>query len=206
MEHRVAVLLDGGFVTKRIQYLTKKTSPTAADVLKFARKCVHDGEELFRVYYYDCPPWGGTLTNPIDGTVTDFSATPQFKARTQFLNDLAVANHMAVRRGELKCGGWKIKQFAAKKMMKSGKAVAASDLEPDFRQKGVDTRIGLDVAWLASKRIVDTIIVVSGDSDFAPVLKFARREGVRVVTVPMGASTFPCALREHADEVRNVVP
>ncbi|HEY5548550.1 MAG TPA: NYN domain-containing protein [Coriobacteriia bacterium] len=206
MEHKVAVLLDGGFVTKRIQYLTKKTSPTAADVLKFAHKCVFDGEELFRVYYYDCPPWGGTLVNPIDKTSVDFSKTPQFQARNQFLNDLAVANHLAVRRGELKCSGWRIKSFAARQMMKTGRAMNAGDLEPDFRQKRVDTKIGLDVAWLASKHIVDAIILVSGDSDFAPALKFARREGVRVITVPMEASTFPASLREHADEVRDVSP
>lgn len=91
-------------------------------------------------------------------------------------------------------------------MMKTGRALTASDLEPEFRQKRVDTKIGLDVAWLASKRIVDTIILVSADSDFAPALKFARREGVRVVMVPMASSTFPRALREHADEVREVAP
>ena len=163
-------------------------------------------EELFRVYYYDCPPWDGTLTNPIDKSTTNFGATPQFQARTQFLDNLAVSNHMAVRRGELKCSGWRIKRRAINSMMKTGRALTASDLEPEFRQKRVDTKIGLDVAWLASKRIVDTIILVSADSDFAPALKFARREGVRVVMVPMASSTFPRALREHADEVREVAP
>lgn len=206
MPHRVAVLLDGGFVTKRLQYLNGGFSPAASDMLAFANTCVAEGEELLRVYYYDCPPWSGMLTNPIDGRTTDFTLTPQFRARTQFLDRLARSDNMAVRCGELKCGGWRIRPFAGRQTMKTGRPLAASDLEPDFRQKGVDTKIGLDVAWLASKRIVDTIVLVSGDSDFAPALKFARREGVRVVTVPMDSSTFPAALREHADEVREVVP
>lgn len=202
---KVAVLLDGGFVVKRMQALGKLTSPTASQVLKFAHKCVHDDEDLFRVYYYDCPPYGGKLTNPIDGIEIDFAATDQFLARTQFLNDLAVSNHVALRSGELKCGSWKIKRSSQWDMVKRGRPVAAKDLQPDFRQKRVDMKIGLDVAWLSSKGIVDTLILVSADSDFVPAMKFARREGVRVAVVPMESPTFPTALREHADEVRVVV-
>ena len=64
-------------------------------------------------------------------------------------------------------------------------------------------KIGLDVAWLATKRIVDRIILVTGDSDFVPAMKFARREGIQVVLVNM-ASFVKQELREHADEVRLV--
>jgi uncharacterized LabA/DUF88 family protein len=206
MGDKVAVLLDGGFVVKRLQHLTNVTSPTASDVLKFAHKCVYGDEQLFRVYYYDCHPFGRDLTNPVDKTVTAFGSTPQFTARTQFLNDLAVSNHVAFRRGELKCGGWRIKKSSQFSMVRTGRPVAADDLEPDFRQKRVDMKIGLDIAWLSSKRIVDTLIIVSGDSDFVPAMKFARREGVRVAVVPMESKTFPIVLREHADEVRVVLP
>ncbi|MDT5157346.1 MAG: hypothetical protein QOH51_1703 [Acidobacteriota bacterium] len=47
-------------------------------------------------------------------------------------------------------------------------------------------KIGLDVAWLASKSIVEKIILVMADSDLIPAMKFARREGVQVVLVTMG--------------------
>src|SRR5690606_8909702 len=47
----------------------------------------------------------------------------------------------------------------------------------DLRQKGVDMRIGLDIAALTLKRFVGTIVLVSGDSDFVPAAKLARREG-----------------------------
>src|SRR6202142_516777 len=35
-------------------------------------------------------------------------------------------------------------------------------------KKGVDMRIGLDIAWLSLKRIVDSVVLVTGDSDFCP--------------------------------------
>ena len=32
-------------------------------------------------------------------------------------------------------------------------------------------KMGLDIAWLASKRIADRIILVTADSDFVPAMK-----------------------------------
>jgi len=47
-------------------------------------------------------------------------------------------------------------------------------------------RIGLDVASLASGKIVDQIILIAGDSDFIPVAKAARRAGIDFIVDPMG--------------------
>ena len=33
--------------------------------------------DLFRIYYYDAPPFEGSSKNPISGTSLNFSATPQ---------------------------------------------------------------------------------------------------------------------------------
>jgi len=65
-------------------------------------------------------------------------------------------------------------------------------------------KIGLDVAWLASKSIVERLILVTGDSDFVPAMKFARREGVQVILVTMGHSQIKQELKVHADELRSV--
>ncbi|MFL5540716.1 MAG: NYN domain-containing protein [Longimicrobiaceae bacterium] len=65
-------------------------------------------------------------------------------------------------------------------------------------------KIGLDVAWRASKGIVDRIVLVTGDSDFVPALKFARREGVQVVLVTMGETKVKHDLLVHADQLRTV--
>ena len=88
--------------------------------------------------------------------------------------------------------------------MQAPRACGAGDFEPAFKQKRVDMKIGLDVAWLSSKRIVERIVLVTADTDFVPAMKFARREGVQVVLVPMGSRTLNKALRAHADVVRSV--
>jgi len=54
-----------------------------------------------------------------------------------------------------------------------------------LRQKGVDIRIGLDITTLTLKKQVDTIILVSGDSDFVPAAKLARREGIEFILDPL---------------------
>lgn len=76
----------------------------------------------------------------------------------------------------------------------------ATDIELPLRQKGVDMRIGLDIATMTLKRQVDTIILVTGDSDFIPAAKIARREGVEFILDPMWQSV-PDELLEHVDGI-----
>ena len=78
-------------------------------------------------------------------------------------------------------------------------SVGAQDIVPKVRQKGVDMRIGLDIASLALKRLVSTIVLVTGDSDFVPAMKLARREGLRVLLDPLGSSRVRPELKVHAD-------
>ena len=79
--------------------------------------------------------------------------------------------------------------------------------EQDFRlsvdQKGVDMRIGLDIASLTFKKLVDQIILISGDSDFVPASKLARREGIDFILDPLGATIKP-ELYEHIDGLKSV--
>ena len=45
------------------------------------------------------------------------------------------------------------------------------------------------------------IVLISGDSDFVPVAKTARREGIRFTLDPMW-NPIKTELREHADNLR----
>ncbi len=54
-------------------------------------------------------------------------------------------------------------------------------------QKGVDMKIGLDIASLAYKKLVDKIVLIAGDSDFVPAAKLARTEGIDFVLDSLGA-------------------
>ena len=67
-----------------------------------------------------------------------------------------------------------------------------------LRQKGVDMRIGLDIASMTLKKQIDTAILVSGDSDFVTAAKLARREGVEFVLDPMWQK-ISSELFEHID-------
>ena len=64
--------------------------------------------------------------------------------------------------------------------MQSQSPLTANDLIYDFKQKQLDIMIGLDIALLAQKRIVDKVVIVAGDSDLVPAMAFARNEGCLV--------------------------
>jgi uncharacterized LabA/DUF88 family protein len=70
-------------------------------------------------------------------------------------------------------------------------------------------RIGIDVATLTLKRIVDRVILISGDTDMIPAMKLARREGVQVVLAevlsPQGMALSK-ALDEDTDLCRTITP
>jgi uncharacterized LabA/DUF88 family protein len=201
---KVAVLLDGGFVVKRLKYFLDGEYPSAAQVLEFAHRCVADDEELFRIYYYDCPPFEGTSTNPVSKEEVDFNKTAVHAQLGRLQEELAVADDVAFRQGALNLNGWRLNRYRARQIQKSGRPLEASDFEPDFEQKRVDMKIGLDVAWLAIQHIVEKVVLVAGDTDFIPAMKFARQQGVRVVVVPMENPYTSDSLRHHADETREV--
>lgn len=200
---KVAIMLDGSFMLK-ILSKTLRTFPSAEQVFNFATSCIHNkDEELLRVYYYDCPPYPYKETNPLSGNEIDFSATEIFKQQRSFQDKLARMDHIAFRSGVLSFDGWKIGKKSLKELIAKQRTIEPHDLIPDLKQKRVDIMIGLDIAWLASKNIVDRIVLVTGDADFIPAMKFARREGIQVVLVTLGNKIKP-EMREHTDEFRRI--
>lgn len=123
---------------------------------------------------------------------------------TNLLKDLSLKDNLAFRSGELSFDGWKIKKWSIENIARTGRALEESDFVPDLKQKRVDMKIGLDVAWLSSKFIVDWIILVTSDSDFVPAMKFARREGIQIILVNMDHKQVKRDLLVHADEVRSI--
>jgi uncharacterized LabA/DUF88 family protein len=79
-----------------------------------------------------------------------------------------------------------------------------ADVVLGLRQKGVDMRIGLDIASITLKKQADTIILVTGDSDFVPAAKLARREGMEFILDPMWQSV-EADLFEHIDGLASVL-
>lgn len=202
---KTAVLLDLGFVLHKLYRLLGNRHASAVEVRDFAVRCIKSAEEeLFRIYCYHCDPYGETQTHPVSRKQIDFSSTRTFTQMNQFLRSLKMADNIAYRAGELSFDGWTIKKQAAADLIKTGRQLVADDFAPDLKQKRVDMKIGLDVAWLASKSIVERIVLVTADSDFVPAMKFARREGVQVALVTLGHRQVKNELIVHADEHRAV--
>jgi uncharacterized LabA/DUF88 family protein len=85
------------------------------------------------------------------------------------------------------------------------RVISERDVLLGLRQKGVDMRIGLDIASMTLKHQVDTILLVTGDSDFVPAAKLARREGVEFLLDPLWQRVSD-DLTEHVDGVVSVFP
>lgn len=85
------------------------------------------------------------------------------------------------------------------------RSLTPDDVRLGLRQKGVDMRIGIDIATLTLKKQVDTIVLVTGDSDFVPAAKVARREGVEFLLDPLWQSVNE-DLYEHVDGVSWAFP
>ncbi|HEX7846802.1 MAG TPA: NYN domain-containing protein [Chitinophagaceae bacterium] len=193
--NKVAILIDGGFFLQRFK-ANKGSSPRIGDMQPFIDDVMKKVSAinpsttniLFRSYYYDCRPNGDTKNDP-KGTAVDFSKHPQFYAANAFHGDLKTFPQLALRLGELSFDGWKIDPKNP------------SGYIPDFKQKSVDIKLGLDIAWIAGKRIVDKLVLVAGDSDFVAPMKFARREGLLVYLYPMGQANIKIILKEHADVI-----
>ncbi len=88
--------------------------------------------------------------------------------------------NFSLRLGEAVPMGWRLGDRALKSLSKTTRKIEPKDFVPDIKQKGVDLRIGLDIARLSLSHLVDVIVVVTGDSDMVPAFKFARREGLRI--------------------------
>jgi len=57
------------------------------------------------------------------------------------------------------------------------------DARPQYREKGVDVRLAVDMVSLACDGVIDEAILVASDSDYQPAVAELRKRKVRVVYV-----------------------
>jgi uncharacterized LabA/DUF88 family protein len=200
-----AILLDGGFLTKKL-YLKHNRHATVDDIVTECARLQSlssvSNYELLRIYYYDAPPSSEAVSKPVSKTRLNLASTERFRLSQSLYDQLVLKPNFALRMGEtnLSPNKWSIKDRSAKELIKEPRALTDDDFELNITQKGVDMRIGLDMARLALRETVRAVIVVTGDSDFVPAFKFIRREAVKVIFDPMGHNVRP-ELRMHADIV-----
>ena len=201
-----AMLLDGGFVRRKLG--TANSPVDAARIAAFSKAvaefpCIA-GMRLHRIYFYDAKPLEGHATVPLGGGVVDFGSSDVAARNRRIQSALMREPFFALRFGELVHEGWQLKPKVLDRAAAPVK-VQSTDFQPTIRQKGVDMRIGLDIANLTLKRQVQVIVLVTADSDFIPAMKFARREGAQLFLVTLGHG-IKDGMREHADLVIDAAP
>jgi len=201
---KLAILIDGGFLRYEL-HRTMGNHPTADDIDNYSKELLNAIElrgvySLLRVYYYDCLPSSQHIKNPISNETIRMGSTEQARQGREIIENLELKPDFAVRKGVLAYRGWSIKPRSERRIFSGNEPVTANDIKPDMAQKGVDMRIDLDISWLAIKRIVGAVVLVTGDSDFIPAMKLARKEGLRIYLDCMGKSVNR-ELKVHADIV-----
>jgi uncharacterized LabA/DUF88 family protein len=188
---KITILIDGGHLRS---YLKKGNKPIAADYIeKIGLACALATEEIIRILYYDCALFNGTSKLPVSRTVQTHAQT------TPYLHDLAQKDLFAVRRGVLKFRGYVIK-----KNHQPSNPPVDDDFVPKFQQKGVDMRIGLDMATIAANRSVDLIALMTNDTDCIPAMKLVRRAGIQIALLCIPGCRPTQELLTHTDFKRSI--
>lgn len=203
--HQYAILIDGGFAKRKIGSAIKPATAADFETL-ISAICQHpllNDLRLHRVYFYDSVPLLTAHEKPLNGGQVEFANQPIANRSKQLHEQLVKLPFVALRLGELSFNGWAVTQKKLDKAPGSTVEIRHEDLKPNITQKGVDMRIGMDIAALTLKKQVQLIVLVTGDSDFVPAMKFARREGAQLYLVPLNQHIKP-TMYEHSDMILNL--
>lgn len=211
---KTAILVDGGFYRKRSLGLWGRHSPqeSADALITYARRHLKEHtyrHELYRIFYYDCPPVTKQVYHPLLGKTVNLSASAEYKWMQEFLECLKEKRKVALRLGKLDVSNsvYTLSYDNVKKICSHSLSVdelTEKSFELTIRQKGVDMKIGMDIASLSYKHQVDQIVLIAGDSDFVPAAKLARREGLDFILDPLGMEISKDRdLFEHIDGKRS---
>lgn len=218
-----AILIDGAYFIKRFRALEPDNAynPDRAAECAHSWACAHrvaprrnGGQpvarrDLYRIFFYDCPPLEKKMHHPLTGKAIDFGKSPEAIFGKALHDRLRAKRKTALRLGHLSTHtSWTtrpelIEGLLRRKITLDG--LKPEDVRVDTKQKGVDMRIGIDVASLAFKKQVDQIVLVAGDADFVPAANQARREGIDFILDSVWQA-IPDGLQEHIDGLRSTCP
>ena len=216
---KAAILIDGGYFLKRLPSVRPDIDDSNPDaVVRSIRQLVNGHlrqlnqiyqvsnhyQLLYRCFYYDAVPYAERGHTAISEKAINYATTDAANFRNELFAALLARPNFALRLGRVEKpsgSSWILKPDSQKCLLNGDIDVsdlADSDFTPNLIQKGVDMRIGIDIASITLKKQADTIILVSGDSDFAPAASLARREGAKFILDPLWWGVSP-KLNEHID-------
>ena len=202
---KIAFFVDGGYFIHRVRFFHRKYFPhlelrpehvvTIIYHLVKKHKEALKRDELYRIFYYDAPPLDKQLRFPLPAPGHRTPGTKNCKLESDYLfqtelhEKLKSSRKLALRMGKLSNSGqWQIKDKVLKDLLSQEKQfsdLGNGDFYFSVQQKGVDTRIGVDITTLTLNRYADTIVLMASDADFVPVAKLARTHGIDVVLDPL---------------------
>jgi uncharacterized LabA/DUF88 family protein len=213
-----AILIDGPFFVKRIRQIFPQTvhydGRNMADLV-WRLSAAHLFERnqpkrhLFRIFFYDSPCVDQKVTLPMTRTVVDISKTREGQFKNAFHRQLQRKRKLALRLGEpLEVDPWRLREDAQNDLIAGRMSVDElqdDDFIPNGHPRGVELRIGVDLATLAYKRQVQQVVLIAGDGFFAPASELARHEGIDIVLDPMWQN-IPEELFAYIDGLRSTCP
>ena len=218
---KVAILIDGGFFLKRLPHVRRDVDASNAedvaraieqlvrshlDQLNQVHKVPNFFKLLYRCFYYDAWPYSHKAHEPVSKRAIDFAKSDAAIFRYDLFDALRKRPNLALRLGHVtkpRDRSWILRAKPQSALLKGEVEVSElrdSDFLLNLRQKGVDMRIGLDIATITLKKQANVIVLVSGDSDFVPAARLARREGVTFILDPLWQDISP-DLHEHIDRL-----
>lgn len=133
--------------------VTNSPKDRAKELVNYCKRHIKEekaGAELYRVFYYDCPPSEKRIYHPLLQKQIFLSQSDQYKWANAFFHELMHQRKFALRMGRLaeEQAFYNIKPATTRKLLNG--AITINDLtEGDFtidiKQKGVDMRIGVDI-------------------------------------------------------------
>ncbi len=223
---KAAILIDGGYFLKRLPVVRPDVETTNAKAvaesvgqlvnshlrqLNEIQQAPNPVSLLHRSFYYDARPYEQKEHTAVGHLAIDYSKTEQAIFRKELFEALRRRPSLALRLGEVRRHrdrAWILKPEPQRRLLRGELTfgdVSDEDFTPALRQKGVDMRIGLDIATITLKRQAQIIVLVSGDSDFVPAAKLARREGMQFILDPLWQNVSR-DLHEHIDGLRSGFP
>lgn len=173
---KMAIFIDGGYINHLFKdnFVSENCS---IDYEKFI-KWISDTSTILRAYYYDCLPY-----KPSNSTRRE---RERFSKKQKFFFSLEKIPRFCVRQGKLAYRG------------------NDDNGHPIFTQKRVDLLLGMDLGSIVSTRKVDEVAIVAGDSDFIPVVEFAKKEGAIVWLIHGPFGTYHKDLWIATDERKEI--
>ncbi len=197
---RVVGFIDFGFLKKAagrpLEASPQRLKPKPEGVVEWLRGFQPaDPNAFLRAYWYD------GAYDP---------RHPRHNAQRKYFDTIAAVPGIQLRLGHLQelKPKW---QYAVQQALKSAGLDRAKfeehfQFRPELGQKGVDTRITLDLVRLAQRHAYDVGVLIAGDRDLAEPIRLAQDEGRRIVVAAPEKASIAVELKQLADQVVELTP